>query len=72
MVDTILLIKSMLKRNDSFKDLANALQISENDLYIKIIENNFTLPEMNILKERFSLSGDEAISLFFEGWRHGK
>ena len=63
------LLKSFIVRYDgSQRDLAKAMGINLSTLSAKINENrgSFNVKEMKFLKDRYHMSNDEFISIFFE------
>lgn len=63
------LLKSHIMRNgETQSDLAKAMGINLSTLSAKINENraSFNVKEMKFLKDRYHMSNDEFISIFFE------
>lgn len=59
----------MEKNGDSHEDLAKALKIHPKTLYAKLGEYNgicFTLAEMQIIAQRYHLTGDQIKDIFFK------
>lgn len=68
-MNKLLLASVMIKSGDTQGTLASAMGLSLSRLNAKINERegaSFTQPEMEFIIERYKLSNDEAIQIFFK------
>ncbi len=69
-MDTLLFKWYMKKNEDTNEALAKALDIHPHTLYLKSRESNdkqeFTQSEIQKIIERYNLTGDEVLNIFFK------